>query len=65
MSEGRQSPPPERQSGPQLNDPPASGHGTDQTDQKDEMNKEQFKHLTSNPEGPMEAVLKEKYAKKK
>lgn len=43
MPEGRQSPPPERQTGRQVNDPPASGQGTDQTDQKDKMNKEQFK----------------------
>ncbi|ROT42601.1 hypothetical protein SODALDRAFT_326759 [Sodiomyces alkalinus F11] len=64
MPEGRQSPPPERQTDAQVNAPPASGHGTDQTDQKDQMNKDQFKHLTSNPAGPMDASLKEKFQKK-
>jgi hypothetical protein len=32
--EGRQSPPPERQSGKQLNDTPGSGKGTDNVDSK-------------------------------
>lgn len=39
--EGRQSPPPESQSGAQLKDTPASGQGTDQVntgDKKGDMN---------------------------
>lgn len=41
-SEGRQSPPPERQTGAQLNDPPASGKGTDDATNKEQVNKEQL-----------------------
>lgn len=37
MPEGRQSPPPERQTGAQLNDVPGSGKGTDQSASKDEV----------------------------
>lgn len=37
--EGRQSPPPENQSGAQQQDPPASGKGTDSAENKDEVNK--------------------------
>lgn len=40
MPEGRQSPPPERQTGAQQRDPPASGHGTDKADNKDQLNKD-------------------------
>ena len=36
--EGRQSPPPERQTGAQLNDAPAGGQGTDNADNKDQTN---------------------------
>ena len=42
MPEGRESPPPERQSGAQQRDPPASGHGTDNADNKEELNKSQL-----------------------
>ncbi|KAI0904557.1 hypothetical protein F4823DRAFT_567598 [Ustulina deusta] len=62
-NEGRQSPPPESQTGPQLHEPPASGQGTDNTDNKDQTNQDQLKNLTSNPPGPMDASLKEKFAK--
>lgn len=34
-----QSPPPEEQSGRQLNDPPASGKGTDDASNKEQTNK--------------------------
>ena len=37
--EGRQSPPPERQTGAQLNDAPAHGQGTDDAGNKQETNK--------------------------
>lgn len=39
MPEGRQSPPPENQPGAQLQDPPASGKGTDDVSNKEEVNK--------------------------
>lgn len=37
--EGRQSPPPESQSGAQLKDTPADGQGTDTFDNKQDSNK--------------------------
>ncbi|KAK1851545.1 hypothetical protein CCHR01_05831 [Colletotrichum chrysophilum] len=62
-SEGRQSPPPERQTGAQLNDPPASGKGTDDATNKEQVNKEQLENLSSNPKGPLDDAVKEKFAK--
>lgn len=38
-AEGRQSPPPESQSGAQLKDTPAQGQGTDDASNKQETNK--------------------------
>jgi hypothetical protein len=35
-----QSPPPERSSGKQMHDPPASGHGTNHIEHKEDVNKE-------------------------
>jgi hypothetical protein len=63
MPEGRESPPPERQTGAQLHDPPASGQGVDDATNKEQTNKEQLKNLESNPIGPMDPYLKEKFAK--
>jgi len=40
--EGGQSPPPERQTGAQLNEVPASGKGTDDASGKAETNKSQL-----------------------
>ncbi|KAI1185234.1 hypothetical protein F5B17DRAFT_432786 [Nemania serpens] len=60
---GRQSPPPETQSGRQLHDAPASGQGTDKMDNKEQKNEDQLKNLTSNPPGPMDAVLEDKFSK--
>ncbi len=40
MSEPGQSPPPERQSGKQLHDPPGSGKGIDDASHQLELNKE-------------------------
>ncbi|KAI0144383.1 hypothetical protein GGR57DRAFT_482392 [Xylariaceae sp. FL1272] len=64
QNEGRQSPPPEAQSGKQLHDAPASGQGTDSADNKDQTNADQLKNLTSNPAGPMDAHLEEKFGKR-
>ncbi|KAM0440003.1 hypothetical protein ACHAPT_001105 [Fusarium lateritium] len=61
MPEGRQSPSPENQSGRQLQDPPASGKGINETDNKDP--KGQLENLESNPKSITEDVLKEKFAK--
>ncbi|KAJ8120777.1 hypothetical protein ONZ43_g2602 [Nemania bipapillata] len=73
QNEGRQSPPPERQTGAQMHDPPASGKGTDKFDNKEQANQDQLKvsslrtpaysNLTSNPPGPMDAWLGDKFAK--
>ncbi|GAW24795.1 hypothetical protein EKO27_g11795 [Xylaria grammica] len=63
QNEGRQSPPPERQTGPQLHETPASGQGTDKIDNKEQTNEDQLKNLTSNPAGIMDAALGEKFAK--
>ncbi|KAI9151623.1 hypothetical protein HJFPF1_08830 [Paramyrothecium foliicola] len=63
MPEGRQSPPPERQTGAQQQDPPASGKGTDNAENKDQVNKEQLQNLSSNPKGPVDDALEAKFAK--
>lgn len=62
MEAGRQSPPPDRQSGAQQQDPPASGHalekGKDEKDAKAQLDK-----LASNPKGPMDDALESKFSK--
>ena len=64
MPEGRQSPPPESQSGRQMNDVPGSGQGVDDASNKESTNSDQLKNLESNPsEGPMDKSLKEKFSK--
>ncbi|TPX15453.1 uncharacterized protein E0L32_004433 [Thyridium curvatum] len=61
--EGRQSPPPERQTGAQQQDVPGSGKGTDDASNKSEVNKSQLENLSSNPKGAMDDALKEKFKK--
>ncbi|TLD28249.1 hypothetical protein PspLS_03880 [Pyricularia sp. CBS 133598] len=62
--EGRQSPPPESQTGPQLKDAPGSGQGLQDTPQdKDKSNKDQLENLSSNPKGPMDDAVKDKFTK--
>ncbi|KAL7951593.1 hypothetical protein V8C42DRAFT_304573 [Trichoderma barbatum] len=64
MPEGHQSPPPERQTGAQLQDPPASGKGPDinkTSSMKDP--KSQLDCLTSNPKGPLDDALEKKFSK--
>jgi len=63
MPEGAESPPPERQSGRQLHDTPADGQGTDKSKDKGGIKKE-LENLSSNPKGPMDDALKEKFSKK-
>jgi hypothetical protein len=47
-NEGRQSPPPEAQSGAQMHDTPASGKGTDNIENKAKVNDDQLK-VSSKP----------------
>jgi len=63
MPEGRESPPPERQTGAQLHNPPGSGKGTDDVTNKREALKKELEHLESNPKGAMDDNLKAKYNK--
>lgn len=81
-TEGRQSPPPESQTGAQLQDAPGQGQGTDNAQHKDETNKSQLdvgnhgerisrnthankilQGLSSNPAGPLDEAVKEKFTK--
>jgi len=62
-NEGRQSPPPERQTGAQQQEPPASGHGVNKLEDKAKDNKAQHENLESNPKGPLDDAVKEKFAK--
>ena len=64
MPEGRQSPPPERQTGAQQQSPPGSGQGIDNAAGKDKEVNEQLKNLKSNPAGALDNVLEDKFAKK-
>lgn len=64
--EGRQSPPPEMQSGKQLHDPPSKGKAhaapsADYSKEKSERAKESV--LSSNPEGPLDRYAKLKTCK--
>ncbi|KAL7938740.1 hypothetical protein V8C35DRAFT_275971 [Trichoderma chlorosporum] len=63
MPEGRQSPTPERQTGAQLHDPPASGKGPDINKFSQKDPKSQLDCLTSNPKGPMDDALEHKFSK--
>ncbi|KAH6693911.1 hypothetical protein F5X68DRAFT_199861 [Plectosphaerella plurivora] len=63
MPEGRQSPAPEDQSGRQVG-APSSGQGTDDASNKEKVNEEQLKNLSSNPKGPLEDEVKAKFTKK-
>lgn len=61
--EGGQSPPPERQTGAQLNTAPGDGQGTDTIHNKDEKNQSGLDNLQSNPKGDLEDAVKEKFTK--
>lgn len=62
-NEGRQSPPPEQQSGAQLNSAPGDGQGTDDASNKEQTNKSSLDSLSSNPKGPLDDALKDKFSK--
>jgi len=53
-NEGGQSPPPEQQSGAQLQDPPASGHGVNEKSKNQDESKSELEGLSSNPKGPLD-----------
>ncbi|KAK0382894.1 hypothetical protein NLU13_8810 [Sarocladium strictum] len=63
MPEGRQSPPPETQTGRQQQDPPAEGKGIDNADNKGEHMKSDIENLASNPTPQMDKALKDKFSK--
>lgn len=66
---GRQSPPPERQSGIQQRDPPSSGKMGDSSSRpapefaQQDSDRSKGETLTSNPEHPLEAIEAAKYKK--
>ncbi|KAI0174435.1 hypothetical protein BJ166DRAFT_148071 [Pestalotiopsis sp. NC0098] len=64
MPEGRQSPPPESQSGAQTGQP-ASGQGVEQinVDSKKGEQQDQLKNLESNPKGALDDALASKFTK--
>jgi len=59
-----QSPPPSRQTGPQLHDPPSDGHGVNPSSKNQEETKEDLQNLSSNPAGPLDAHVEELSKKK-
>ncbi|KAM0460748.1 hypothetical protein ACHAO4_001540 [Trichoderma viride] len=63
MPEGRESPPPERQSGRQLQDPTGSGKASDVTKTSETDPNHQLDCLSSNPKGPMDDALEHKFSK--
>ncbi|KAM0265687.1 hypothetical protein ACHAQJ_000121 [Trichoderma viride] len=63
MPEGHQSPPPERQSGAQLQDAPGSGKASSVSKASQKDPKDQLDCLTSNPKGPMDDALEQKFSK--
>ncbi|KAK8100788.1 uncharacterized protein PG998_007809 [Apiospora kogelbergensis] len=63
--EGRQSPPPEAQSGRQQQDAPGSGKGADKVDSGDKKGemKDQLAGLSSNPKGVLDDAVDAKFSK--
>ncbi|KAJ4393642.1 hypothetical protein N0V93_002856 [Gnomoniopsis smithogilvyi] len=59
---GRQSPAPEDQSNAQVGQP-AGGQGTDSSDNKQSSNKDDLSALSSNPKGPLDDAVKDKFTK--
>lgn len=59
-----QSPPPSRQTGPQLHDPPSDGHGVNTSSGNQDESKADLERLSSNPPGPLDAHVEELSKKK-
>ncbi|KAI1880850.1 hypothetical protein JX265_001090 [Neoarthrinium moseri] len=64
-NQGRQSPPPEQQSGPQLKDTPGSGKGVEDVNSGDKKQEQQdqLKNLSSNSKGVLDDAVEAKFAK--
>ncbi|KAH9890208.1 hypothetical protein F4778DRAFT_752971 [Xylariomycetidae sp. FL2044] len=62
-NEGRQSPPPETQTGAQLKETPASGQGVNAAENKKDANADQLKNLPSNPKGTLDDAVDSKFSK--
>ncbi|KAK3381683.1 hypothetical protein B0H63DRAFT_524376 [Podospora didyma] len=58
-----ESPPPERVADKQMHATPASGKGTDDASNKEQTNKDALSKLTSNPKGPLDDIVTQKFAK--
>lgn len=67
MPEGAESPPPERQTGRQLHDPPSDGQGvsTGSAQDKKKTLESEVENLSSNPKGPTDDAPKGKSSGKK
>jgi len=64
MPEGGESPPPERLTGAQQQTPAGSGKGTgNPANQDKDALKSQLDNLESNPKGPLDDQVKEKFSK--
>jgi len=53
-NQGRQSPPPERQSGKQQQDTPSNGQGVNENTNNQAESKSTVEGLSSNPKGPLD-----------
>ncbi|PYI05830.1 hypothetical protein BO78DRAFT_397682 [Aspergillus sclerotiicarbonarius CBS 121057] len=60
---GRQSPPPERQTGAQQQDPPSEGKAHPQYAPPEHSAQDQTAGLSSNPKHPLEDIESAKFAK--
>ncbi|TAQ85594.1 hypothetical protein B7494_g6081 [Chlorociboria aeruginascens] len=56
---GRQSPPPEDQTGAQQQDAPSQGQGVNESTNNKSESEDQRDALTSNPKGPLDDHVKE------
>ncbi|TQV94540.1 hypothetical protein V2A60_005578 [Cordyceps javanica] len=65
MSEGRQSPSPQRQTGAQMHEPPGDGvHSENKSsEQVKDASKSELENLSSNPRGPLEDAVESKFSK--
>jgi len=62
-NQGRQSPPPEEQSGAQQQDAPSKGTGVNTETNNQEESQSQLDGLSSNPKGPLDEHVKDTVAK--
>jgi len=62
-NQGRQSPPPEEQSGAQQQDAPSSGQGVDDKTSNKDTSKSELENLTSNPTHILDKHVDQKFGK--